>query len=439
MVDLHGSLASIQIGPLTRFLCTLGKSGDLLVSGAGWVGQLSLDGGALTAARIETESGADALRAIAATTIDGEFEFVEGRPTLAPNPDLGPEAMASLDSPRLDRAAWGGRVPTPSDVPRRALPADDEGGPVSLDRPTVHLLLQVDGRLNVRELSAREGVWRTLNGLARLWELGFIQLEPPPSGPTGPASRTEAVGSPSPTFAGLIERAKTRAAGLMRRASRIASTRPARIGFELAQAIVATAVVVLAVRAVVLNFRVEGISMHPTFESGEVLLVNRAAYFHVDWAPLSRVLPLQRQGNINYLFGGPRRGDVVVFDAPPQPGTDYIKRIIGLPGDTVSVDSGVVRVNGVPLHEPYIRVPANYRFPSSGTARVPDDSYFVLGDNRPDSFDSHFGWFVPVYDLIGEAWIRYWPPNTTAIVQGGAATVASVEASTNVQPDDASN
>jgi signal peptidase I len=223
----------------------------------------------------------------------------------------------------------------------------------------------------------------------------------------------------------LVESLETRLAGLRQHALRAASTRAARVGFEIAQAVVASAALILGIRAVVLNFRVEGVSMQPTFASGEVLLVNRAAYFHVDWAPLTNLLPLQHQGTISYLFGGPHRGDVVVFHAPPQPGTDYIKRIIGLPGDTVSIDSGVVTVNGTPLNEPYIRIPANYRFPSSGTARVPDDSYFVLGDNRPESFDSHFGWFVPVGNLVGEAWIRYWPPNETSIVQGAAATTAS--------------
>jgi signal peptidase I len=152
--------------------------------------------------------------------------------------------------------------------------------------------------------------------------------------------------------------------------------------------------------------------MEPTLQTGEYLLINKAAYFHVDAAsPIAQFLPTIRNGSTRYVFGGPERGDVAVFQAPTQPDKDFIKRVIGLPGDMVQVKSGQVFVNGQALNEPYLEFTATYNYPISGQPiRVPDDSYFVLGDNRPNSSDSHLGWFVPVGNLIGKAWVAYWPP-----------------------------
>jgi signal peptidase I len=155
--------------------------------------------------------------------------------------------------------------------------------------------------------------------------------------------------------------------------------------------------------------------MEPNYEAGQVLVVNRAAYAHIDHSWFDQVLPSQSQGSTHYLFGGPRRGDIVIFDAPPQPGTDYIKRLIGLPGDSVLVRDGQVIVNGQALKEDYVHSPADYTYPPDEVPLiVPDREYFVLGDNRPESFDSHAGWLVPVDNLIGRAWVRYWPPNALA-------------------------
>jgi signal peptidase I len=110
---------------------------------------------------------------------------------------------------------------------------------------------------------------------------------------------------------------------------------------------------------------------------------------------------------------------VAVFKAPPEPGADYIKRIIGLPGESVLVRNGQVFVGGVRLDEPYVQFEASYTFPSDGLPLViPDGAYFVLGDNRPESFDSHLGWLVSVEDLIGRAWFRYWPPTELGMFSG---------------------
>jgi signal peptidase I len=184
------------------------------------------------------------------------------------------------------------------------------------------------------------------------------------------------------------------------------------LAWELLQTIVLTLVIFLSVRSVVQNFRVEGASMEPTLYTGQYLLINKAAYFHVEHTPLEHVVPVRYQGSTAYLFGGPQRGDILVFRAPTQPDKDFIKRVIGLPGDTVLIKNGQVLVNGQRLDEPYIHFPGTYSYPFDGQPRqVPDGVYFVLGDNRPNSSDSHLGWFVPVDNLVGRAWVSYWPPS----------------------------
>jgi signal peptidase I len=134
---------------------------------------------------------------------------------------------------------------------------------------------------------------------------------------------------------------------------------------------------------VVGRVRVENISMQPTLHEGEFVLVNKLAY----------------------RLGDFQRGDVIVFHYPRNPSEDYIKRVIGLPGDTVSVENGQVMVNGLVLGEPYIASPPQY----SSSWKVPEGQIFVLGDNRNQSSDSHSWGFVPVSNVVGRALIIYWP------------------------------
>ena len=151
------------------------------------------------------------------------------------------------------------------------------------------------------------------------------------------------------------------------------------------------------VRILLQNFRVEGPSMSPTLTSGDFLWVNKAAYFRWNGA---------------YVLGGPRRGDIAVLRAPDSSeDVDLIKRVIGLPGDHIRIQRGEVFINGRPLDEPYIRFSASYDYPLTSTEVViPPGQFFVLGDNRANSRDSHFGWFVPADNLVGRAWLSYWPP-----------------------------
>ena len=132
-------------------------------------------------------------------------------------------------------------------------------------------------------------------------------------------------------------------------------------------------------------------SMEPNFHEGERVVVNKAVYF----------------------FSEPQRGDVVIFKAPNGQQDDFIKRVIGLPSDTVEVKNGAVYINGVKLDEPYIKSPPNYTL---AKLEIPRNNYFVLGDNRNNSNDSHSGWLLPRQNIIGKAWLTTWPPGEWGFV-----------------------
>jgi signal peptidase I len=134
------------------------------------------------------------------------------------------------------------------------------------------------------------------------------------------------------------------------------------------------------------SFKVFGSSMLPTIEDGEYIMVSKAAYF----------------------FNEPQRGDIIVFLSPQDPSSDLVDRIIALPGDTVEIRDDKVLVNGTPLTEPYTLEPPHYFMQSEG---IPEGHYFVLGDNRNNSTDSHRGWTAPRQNIVGKLWITYWPPN----------------------------
>jgi signal peptidase I len=152
---------------------------------------------------------------------------------------------------------------------------------------------------------------------------------------------------------------------------------------EIVQTLLLAIVLYFMIDFVVARVRVENVSMKPTLVPGEFLLVNKLAY----------------------KFSGMTRGDIVVFHYPPQPSEDYIKRLVGLPGDTVKISKGQVTVNQQLLTEPYIMADPSY----SGEWQVPAGSIFVLGDNRNSSSDSHVWGFVPVDNIMGKAIVIYWP------------------------------
>jgi signal peptidase I len=168
---------------------------------------------------------------------------------------------------------------------------------------------------------------------------------------------------------------------------------------ELLETVLLAAVLFLGINAISARIRVESISMQPTLYEGDFIIVNKLAY----------------------RLGTPSRGDVIIFHAPPDPtGEPYIKRVIGLPGDTIEVQGGEVYVNGEPLREPYIKAAPSYQ----NTYHVPSDSLFVLGDNRNNSSDSHSWGPVPIKDVIGKAELVYLPFNHWQVLNEHTAAAA---------------
>ena len=164
-----------------------------------------------------------------------------------------------------------------------------------------------------------------------------------------------------------------------------------------------TIVVSLAVFALVYIFlfqphQVDGHSMEPNFHNGEYILTDK----------------------VSYRLHAPKRGDVVVFHSPQDERVDFIKRIIGLPSDTVMVKDGYAYVNNVKLPEPYINDPGKVlpgAFLAEGTpVTVPDGEYFVMGDNRLHSSDSREWGFVTRQEIVGRAFFRYWPISDIGLV-----------------------
>jgi len=151
--------------------------------------------------------------------------------------------------------------------------------------------------------------------------------------------------------------------------------------FEILQTLILAVIMYFLIDSVIARVRVENISMLPTLQPGEFLLVNKLAY------------KIDRMS----------RGDIIIFHYDAK--EDYIKRLIGLPGDTVEVQDGKVKVNQLELDEPYISAPPSY----NGVWDVPAGSIFVLGDNRNSSSDSHSWGFVSLDKLIGKALVIYWP------------------------------
>ena len=165
---------------------------------------------------------------------------------------------------------------------------------------------------------------------------------------------------------------------------------------DVLETLLLTAVIFVIVQSVVKNFKVEGTSMEPTLHNNEFLLVDKAVYWSLNPNAVQRILPSVQ----------PTEGTDRVFLYPRDPSRDFIKRVIGLPGDTVEVRNEKVYVNGKALNEPYILSPPHY---TMAPVRVPPNEYFVLGDNRNDSSDSHVWGTVPWYDMVGQAWVSYWP------------------------------
>lgn len=177
---------------------------------------------------------------------------------------------------------------------------------------------------------------------------------------------------------------------------------------EVLETVILTILIFFLVKSMVQNFRIQGSSMEPSFHTNQLLLVNKAAYFHFDVNAWLRIIPgVKAEGtSVAWIFGGPHRGDVVVFEPPDVPTEDYIKRVIGLPGDKVEVRDGTVYVNDKALKEDYIK---EKPYNAYGPVTVPSNALFVMGDNRNASRDSRIFGFLPFDKIVGKAMFVYWP------------------------------
>lgn len=176
---------------------------------------------------------------------------------------------------------------------------------------------------------------------------------------------------------------------------------------EIVETILMAVVLYVAIDFCIGRFRVENISMETTFTEGELVMVNK----------------------LNYKFSEPQRGDVVIFHSPVDEGKDYIKRMIGLPGDHIRVHDGTLFINGEKIEEPWLHETIEY----NGDWDVGENEYFVLGDNRNHSSDSHVWGGVPRKNLIGNAFFVYWPLNHIRVVHD------KIELSSDAAADAAAN
>ncbi len=160
---------------------------------------------------------------------------------------------------------------------------------------------------------------------------------------------------------------------------------------DILETLLLSLVLFLAINAISARVRVEGSSMEPSFHDGEFVIVSR----------------------LDYRFGSPDYGDVVVFHYPGNPEEEYIKRVVGLSGDNVRIADGTVYVNGQVLEEPYIQADPVY----SGEWDVSEDHIFVLGDNRNNSSDSHSWGPLPMENVIGRAVFVYWPLSDWGVIK----------------------
>jgi signal peptidase I len=155
---------------------------------------------------------------------------------------------------------------------------------------------------------------------------------------------------------------------------------------EMVETILLTLLIYVLIRTFLIeNYRVLGHSMVPTLEDEQFLIVSK----------------------LDYRLREPERGDIVVFFDPRNEDRKLIKRIIGLPGEMVEIRSGQVFVDGQALDEPYVKNQAGYNEPAE---RVPDGQFYVLGDNRANSSDSHNWGTLLEEKIVGRAWFSYWPP-----------------------------
>jgi len=184
-----------------------------------------------------------------------------------------------------------------------------------------------------------------------------------------------------------------------------------RILRELLEAVALALIVFLVIQTSVRNFKVAGSSMHPTLEDRQFLMVNKLVYFQLDMNRLSRIVPFWEveKPSSDFAIHPPQRGDVIVFHFPGDTSKDFVKRIIGLPGEKVEIRNGTVFIDGEALTEDYINGGRTRCDGKYCGLRLADKTYYVMGDNRGSSNDSRRWGAVPEGHVLGKVWFVYWP------------------------------
>jgi signal peptidase I len=164
--------------------------------------------------------------------------------------------------------------------------------------------------------------------------------------------------------------------------------------FELLESIIIAVLLALIIRFFLFEpFFIPSGSMEPTLQIGDKIIVNK----------------------IVYRFQEPKRGDIMVFKYPLDPARDYIKRVIGLPGEKLEIKDSVIYINDQPIEEEYL--PSNSNSANFGPVNIPENAYFMMGDNRNNSQDSRVWGTLPNNYIIGKALAVFWPVNRIGVLK----------------------
>ena len=179
---------------------------------------------------------------------------------------------------------------------------------------------------------------------------------------------------------------------------------------ELLQTILLALFLFLCLRLTIQPTLVLYPSMMPTLVENQRVIINKAAYSRIAQKNLAYIPVLHELVHTTqaYLFGHPQRGDIIVFHSPPNPERDFIKRIVGMPGETIEIHRGKIIIDDKLVNEPYVMHTSTDSLPPT---KIPPDSFFVMGDNRSRSEDSRIWGTVPLESIVGKLWLRYWPLN----------------------------
>ena len=194
-----------------------------------------------------------------------------------------------------------------------------------------------------------------------------------------------------------------------------------RVAKEFLEVVLLALIVFLVIQTSTRNFKVDGSSMRPTLEGGQYLLVNKLVYFRIDTERLSRIVPfwdVDRPSG-HFAIHPPKRGEVIVFHFPRDPKKDFVKRVVGLPGESVEMRGGTVYIDGVALQEPYLTAPDDSTVPP---VQIEGNQYYVLGDNRRSSNDSRSWGLVPEENVVGKVWLVYWPTSAAQWLNSTASS-----------------